>query len=94
MLFAGFRFQFSSPIHTLHGVLSWTETRDTKREREEPILADEKRMVSEAGLEHQPDATNGTVTSGTCKSNSFQMLLFISNATKFKLKESSFSGSE
>lgn len=59
----GFRFQFSSPIHTLHGVLSWTETRDNKREREEPILADEKRMVSKAGLEHQPDATNGTVTS-------------------------------
>lgn len=59
----GFRFQFSSPIHALHGVLSWTETRENEREREDSILADEKRMVSEAGSEYQSDVTHGTVTS-------------------------------
>ncbi|XVF03468.1 hypothetical protein REPUB_Repub04eG0263800 [Reevesia pubescens] len=59
----GFRFQFSSPLNTLHGVFSWNETKTDQTKARGYLESDEK--AAEALPDYVPPAITETVTSAS-----------------------------
>jgi hypothetical protein len=70
----GFKFQFGSPLHALHGILSPTGTKDDQDETTGIAVSEESIVVSDASPDDIMNGTGETVTSGIFRSK-FQTLV-------------------